>query len=168
MTWVRDADVIEFWKKVEKTDHCWIWHGSEHAKGYGCFSHQGHSHLAHRVAWQLTYGGIPENKRICHHCDNPACVRPVHLFQGTDADNTADRIAKRRPTRPGACPGVRRRSARNIPKMFYVLPEERDLLKWVASQNHESEAALLRRLIQQEAERLLRTIGTERAAREGK
>jgi hypothetical protein len=52
--------------------------------------------LAHRVAWTLHHGQIPDGMSICHHCDNPPCVRPDHLFVGTHGDNCRDKISKGR------------------------------------------------------------------------
>lgn len=54
---------------------------------------------AHRAAWTLTNGPIPDGMIVCHHCDNPPCVRPDHLFLGFDLDNAADRVAKNRSSR---------------------------------------------------------------------
>lgn len=51
---------------------------------------------AHRVAWDLTYGPIPDGMLVLHRCDNPSCVRPDHLFLGTQTDNMLDRKAKGR------------------------------------------------------------------------
>jgi hypothetical protein len=52
--------------------------------------------MAHRYAWELTYGPIPEGLSVLHRCDVPRCVRPDHLFLGTQADNLADMTAKGR------------------------------------------------------------------------
>jgi len=91
-----------FWGKVRKTkDACWIWAASKRSKGYGAFVWtdpggrivQGR---AHRFAWQLARGPIPEDMCVLHHCDVPACVRVDHLYLGTRADNNADMIAKGR------------------------------------------------------------------------
>ena len=51
---------------------------------------------AHRVAWTLTFGKIPDELCCCHHCDNPECCNPYHLFVGTPSDNIADMVAKKR------------------------------------------------------------------------
>lgn len=101
-----------FWSKVLLTDGCWLWLAQRqqltHTKsglGYGCFSYYSKTLKrksinmhAHRVAWTLTHGEIPPGLSVLHHCDNMACVRPDHLFLGTQKDNVRDMVAKgRRP-----------------------------------------------------------------------
>jgi hypothetical protein len=91
-----------FWSKVDKPspEECWLWLGSTDSHGYGSFGdkkgNQWHGFPAHRVAWELTNGPIPDGQIACHRCDNPPCVNPRHLFLGTDLDNVRDMDAKGR------------------------------------------------------------------------
>jgi hypothetical protein len=86
-----------FWAKVARGRSCWQWQGGQFPGSYGRFALNERSHvLAHRVAWQLERGAIPDGQCVLHHCDNPGCVRPSHLWLGTVADNNADRTSKGR------------------------------------------------------------------------
>ena len=108
-----------FWPKVQKGDGCWIWTaGGDRTTGYGRIrigTRGTLQALAHRVAWELTYGPVPEGLIVCHHCDNPRCVRPDHLFVGTYVDNMRDAEAKGRMQHGDAWyaarPNLRRRTA---------------------------------------------------------
>lgn len=84
-----------FWSKVDRSGECWVWTGAK-SKGYGIFCALGRTAVrAHRVSWWLEHGALP-TAHVLHKCDNPSCVRPAHLFLGTDLDNARDRAAKRR------------------------------------------------------------------------
>jgi hypothetical protein len=80
-----------FWSKVDRSGDCWVW-TAVRVHGYGRFTINGQARsvLAHRVAWKLSQGPIPEGLHVCHRCDNPPCCNPAHLFLGTDADNLRD------------------------------------------------------------------------------
>lgn len=84
-----ESDVDRFWAKVQKTDGCWLWIAFRNQDGYGIFNRFVET-SAHRAAWHFTYGPIPEGMRVLHKCDNPPCVRPDHLFLGTQFDNMQD------------------------------------------------------------------------------
>lgn len=90
-----------FWKKVEISgpDDVWPWRGSLHGSGYGRFWVDGTIVLAHRVAYELTYGPIPEGMVVCHTSDVPADCNPRHLFIGTQVDNVKDCKSKGRNAR---------------------------------------------------------------------
>lgn len=80
---------------------CWIWLGAVDGPPrlpYGKFwdNDYGRCIVAHRAAWKLFRGDIPDSLRVLHRCDVACCVNPAHLFLGTPKDNTADMIAKGR------------------------------------------------------------------------
>lgn len=86
-----------FWEKVDMSGDCWVWTGSCSPWGYGQIGVPPNQIArAHRVSWELHHGPIPHGLYVCHHCDNPRCVRPDHLFLGTPSDNTQDMLHKGR------------------------------------------------------------------------
>lgn len=89
-----------FWKKVDTSDSCWVWTASTlKSNGRGQFPtarRYGFSTSPYRFSWQLHHGAIPSGRLICHRCDNPLCVRPEHLFLGTQLDNMEDARKKGR------------------------------------------------------------------------
>lgn len=91
-------DLVEprFWAKVQKGTDCWVWIGACSSFGYGSLSIKGAKKVAHRFAWERANGPIPAGLYVLHRCDNPRCVRVEHLFLGSKAENTADKIAKGR------------------------------------------------------------------------
>lgn len=99
-TMLRDDVIARFHRGVsylEGVDACWEWRGRLDKKGYGVF------HVAnlkygrtHRIAYLIAVGDIDDGLSICHKCDNRKCVRPDHLFLGTNEDNTRDMVEKGR------------------------------------------------------------------------
>lgn len=82
--------------RVNRSGECWEWTGAIDRKGYGVAVIKGRFLLAHRLAWALSNGRDPGALLACHSCDNPKCVRPDHIWLGTNEDNQADKIAKGR------------------------------------------------------------------------
>jgi len=83
-----------FWAKVKKGIYCWEWQGAKDKDGYGKFSLK--SLRTHRYSWVMHFGKIPKGVFVLHHCDNPSCVRPSHLWLGTHQDNMDDMRRKGR------------------------------------------------------------------------
>lgn len=94
-----------FWSKVhpEALSGCWLWHGGVNEHGYGIFGRGRRKDgviKAHRHAYQLTKGPIPDGLVVRHRCDVPACVNPEHLELGTQKDNARDSIERGRAVKP--------------------------------------------------------------------
>ena len=84
----------DFWSRVSRTESCWLWTGPVDRKGYGLHGGRG---LAHRISWEMANGrAVPEGLFVLHHCDNPPCVNPAHLYDGTHQDNVNDMVARGR------------------------------------------------------------------------
>jgi len=85
-----------FWKKVKKTRGCWFWTAYCTSNGYGRTQYNLREVYAHRASWEMHFGKIPKGSNVLHKCDTPSCVRPEHLFLGSQADNMRDMAIKRR------------------------------------------------------------------------
>ncbi len=105
---VTAGEARRFWELVRAKNEngCRLWNGyRQSAFGYGYFTAEGQTHLAHRVAWRLSFGPIPDGKQVNHSCDVRPCVSPDHLWVGTGSENMRDMVAK-----------GRHRDRRGIPK----------------------------------------------------
>jgi hypothetical protein len=94
----------DVWDRINKKgkfilnlcSRCWEWTGCIDTFGYGYFRLNGKGYYIHRFVWELMRGIIPKNLCVLHHCDNPKCCNPNHLFLGTRTDNNKDMISKGR------------------------------------------------------------------------
>jgi hypothetical protein len=98
-------DLERFWSKVDKEkstifyngERCWEWTRSVSKFGYGELQWgKDRTKRTHRISWIINCGEIPAGMLVCHHCDNPPCVNPSHLFLGTHQDNATDKTVKGR------------------------------------------------------------------------
>ena len=118
-----------FWSKVSKTNGCWLWTAGRHGKGYGQFYLNGRTLKAHRMAYMLTNGEIPDGMHVLHRCDVPACVNPHHLFVGTNQENVDDKVRKDRQSRlTGEMHPCRKLSKADVAHMRSRRSEDRGVL----------------------------------------
>ena len=113
--------IEKFWQRVDKNgpvpEHCpdlgpcWLWTGSRNPKGYGEVRRPGNGKRrragAHRVAYELEHGPIPDELLVLHKCDNPPCVRHGHLYAGSAKQNADDMVSRGREKRFGGEPAFR-------------------------------------------------------------
>jgi hypothetical protein len=87
-----------FWARVRRglKDECWLWVGPRTSQGYGTVKYLGQTRKAHREAYRLARGEIPDGMHVLHDCDNPPCCNPNHFTLGTNFDNVTDKVRKGR------------------------------------------------------------------------
>ncbi len=133
-----DKDLRRFWSYVQKGEGCWWWKNKPATSGYGDFGFGKKSHCgAHRISYFLAKGPFPKHLNICHTCDHPMCVRPDHLWVGTNQQNIADRDQKGRTakgdihhwhTNVEQFFGERNPAAKLTPEQMFNLRKDRELL----------------------------------------
>jgi HNH endonuclease len=91
----RGSPKERFWRSVKKSKDCWLWTGKKAGNGYGQIYDSGYKYT-HRFSYEIHKGKIGKGMCICHTCDNPPCVNPDHLWEGTRKQNSKDMSKKGR------------------------------------------------------------------------
>lgn len=91
-----EGTTLLFWSRVDMSGDCWVWTKGKHRQGYGQMWVNKKCWLTHRLSYLLTHGTLSSSEKVLHRCDNPPCVRPDHLFVGTQKDNVDDMTSKGR------------------------------------------------------------------------
>lgn len=141
-----------FWSKVRRADgdNCWEWQAGRNAKGYGTFRVGEKTVLAHRLAFEMCVRTLDDEELACHHCDNPACVRPSHLFAGTVSDNVQDMMRKgRNVPLPGEMNGSRKLSEPAVQQIRDEYPTVRSYRKLAA--RHGVSFATVRNIVKEQS-----------------
>lgn len=118
-------NIGEFWDNmVETPDGCWEWTRYRNKDGYGQARLNGSEELAHRHAWTLTFGPIPDGLCVLHHCDNPPCCNPAHLYCGTQKNNAEDRVNRGRNVNPPTQRGEDNQGAKLTPEQVLSIRKD--------------------------------------------
>lgn len=94
--WLDDPQRFWSWVEVAGDAECWLWTGGRGRREYGQITANKTTYRAHRCAWEIANGPIPDGLVVRHTCDNPPCVNPRHLLLGTFADNNRDKVERGR------------------------------------------------------------------------
>lgn len=87
---------VKFENNFSKTDGCWVWKGTIDGYGYGVIDYIGKRYRAHVLSLEFDGRPVPKGMLGCHHCDNPSCVNPSHIYPGTQKDNANDAVSRKR------------------------------------------------------------------------
>jgi hypothetical protein len=101
----KDALEKRLLKRIVKqeNDGCWIWVGARTSNGHGSISLKYQTHYTHRVAYTLWAGPIPPGQSVYHHCNNPACCRPDHLYVSKDMTSLEERLLRKIEKQENGC-----------------------------------------------------------------
>ena len=91
-----DAEDRHILSRLDTTGECWLWTGALDNHGRGRVWRNGKLHIHHRAVWLILRGELPGGVSLCHHCDNPQCANPAHLYVGDQATNVADMVSRGR------------------------------------------------------------------------
>ncbi len=134
--WMRQKRRISalerLWARTDTSGECWIWRGGKGSMGYGKISRRGKTIGTHQLSWELARGTIPKGLSILHRCDVPLCVRPTHLFLGTQRDNMRDMVRKGRD-----------RFGENNSHSVLTEPAVREIRRMLASGKNRGEVAMV-------------------------
>ena len=82
--------------RLDMSGDCWLWTGALDERRRGRVWHNGRLKLHHRAVWEILVGPVPTGALLCHHCDNPQCANPDHIYVGDSQTNVDDMLARRR------------------------------------------------------------------------
>lgn len=112
---IESSEDIAATAPVDKND-CWIWAGTCFERGYGRICIGKKSFYAHRISFEIHHRALLPGELVCHHCDNPPCINPDHLFAGSATDNNRDCIRKGRGNKASGDNHGRRKHPEIIPR----------------------------------------------------
>lgn len=129
---------------------CWLWLGTKNAEGYGVTNLMAVSgdRLAHRISYHLNHGPILNGLVICHHCDNPSCVNPSHLYMGTAKNNVDDCVRRKRHFTPFVKSDRCRRGHLFDEKNTYIKPNGHRTCKICAAAGHKERKMINKRRLE--------------------